>query len=204
MFGGRQTIMKLSPASSSLVLLVLGGTLLGAGCTAGRVDLGGPNDVQDGGGDVAQLPDAGADTGADTGADAGPDAPLASTTCVSTGSARTPLASEMTPYSTEAQLRALLVGRWIQYEGQCIHPEEVGTEFTEDTYYRLVRASDGSLQRLSGEQAWSLTLDTNGMPRDIILGTHSTYEFGAPTFFDGGQNMHSLEYPWYTNWHRVP
>ena len=196
------------------------GAVVGAVACTGRVDLGGPNDTHDAGtADVVVQPDGGdlADGGTDPdGGDrpdsgflpdsgqpieAGPDGGV-SLTCVGTPTARTPLASEITPSSTEAQFRALVVGQWVQYEGRCLRDDEVGIELTSDSkVFPLARLGDGTVARLAQSGTWSLTVDSQGAPLYLFI---AGVQDSPPTFFSGGAAMHALFSPWFTNYARVP
>jgi hypothetical protein len=177
-----------------------------AGDSANDAEVAGeasPTGDGDAGRPEVSLLDAPTDTAPppDTMPDAVPDTETSSTACVGTELADTPPLSAMTPTPTARDVRALMLGRWLQYQGHCAVSTVVGMEFTDDAVYELARTADGKIERLSSHWgAWEIVVDSTGRFGFRTEG----YSGSAPSFFDEGRKMHSLFQPWYTNLERIP
>jgi hypothetical protein len=106
------------------------------------------------------------------------------------------------PYTTVAELEALVVDRWIRCDGPPqLADEELGVELTEGrVIFPLRRASDGAFERVPpapgvGPESWSALLDWRGRPRLVFMWasspskSRSSFVIEGPGFFDGGRQM---------------
>lgn len=167
------------------MILILPAVLAGCGGVVAAGD-----DSHDAGIEVAVSPEASVESAP------APDPSLPTGSCVSTSPADTPL----DPMSTSAsQLHSLMIGRWVQYQGECIAADRVGMEFTETEAWNLTRSPDGGLLRAEPLGSWTLVATSSG----LAFKTPSFMSM-APVMFDKGKKMHALFNPWYTNLQRAP
>jgi hypothetical protein len=105
------------------------------------------------------------------------------------------------PYSTVAELDALVVGRWARCDGPPqLQGEGLGVEFTEGrVVFPLERASNGAVERVPpvtgvGPESWVALID-EGRPLLVFMWASSPSKsmtsivIDGPSFFDGAEQM---------------